>query len=149
MICDLHKTFYTTHCRECLHDEAKIANQLEKVKLKNVNKLLKQKSKSSERKAPINKVSEKRKEQNHEYFKLVEQYKRDNPECAVRLGGCTGATEDPHHKRGRGKYLLDVTTWLPVCRNCHIYIENHPEEAKEKGWSESRLKKEFDEPHKI
>ncbi len=89
--------------------------------------------------SPPKKVGDKRKELNHEYFKLVEQFKRDNPKCAVRLVGCTDATDDPHHKRGRGKYLLDVSTWLPVCRNCHVYIENHPEEAKERGWSQSRL----------
>lgn len=98
-------------------------------------------------KAP-NKVSPKRKELNKEYFKLVEQFKHDNPHCTAKVNDhCTGRTDDPHHTRGRGKYLLDVTTWLPVCRSCHIFITDNATIAIEKGWSESRLAK--DEPHKI
>lgn len=98
-------------------------------------------------KAP-NKVSEKRKELNKEYFALVEQFKIDNPKCKANVNEyCTENTDDPHHRKGRGVYLLDTTTWLPVCRSCHSYIEAHPNEAIQKGWSESRLAK--DEPHKI
>ena len=50
-----------------------------------------------------------------------------------------------HHKRGRNKYYLDVNTFLAVCDECHKYIENHPEEAYQKGFSESRLKKDENE----
>lgn len=62
----------------------------------------------------------------------------------VRLPDCTHC--DPelltvHHKRGRGPYLLDTTTWLAACMSCHRYIEDHPEIAKENGWSESRMMK--------
>jgi hypothetical protein len=32
-----------------------------------------------------------------------------------------------------------VGTWLAVCRNCHTFIEENPEAAKEMGFSESRL----------
>lgn len=100
-------------------------------------------------KQPIKKVSDKRKELNKKYFKLVEQFKKDNPHCKARVNEyCTKETADPHHMRGRGDNLLVVATWLPVCRSCHSYIEAHPEEAKEKGWSESRLA-EFVEPHRI
>lgn len=93
------------------------------------------------RKMP-NKVSDKRKELNKEYFKLVEQFKKDNPECKIKANEfCTTKTDDPHHKRGRGVYLMDVSTWIPCCRSCHVYAESHPLEAKEKGWSMSRLAK--------
>lgn len=98
-------------------------------------------------KAP-NKVSSKREEINKEYKLLADEFKRENPLCSVRVNQfCTGKTESVHHKRGRGEYLLDVSTFLPCCLSCHSYIEAHPQEAKEKGWSESRLAK--DEPHKI
>ena len=98
--------------------------------------------------AKPNKVSEKRKELNKEYTKLADEFKRENPKCVVRANQyCTGKTESVHHKRGRGRYLLDVSTFLPCCLSCHTYIEAHPQEAKEKGWSESRLAKQ--EPHKI
>jgi hypothetical protein len=40
--------------------------------------------------------------------------------------------------KGRGKYHLDTSTWLSVCRNCHDWIEKNPEEAKELGYSQSR-----------
>lgn len=53
--------------------------------------------------------------------------------------GCCYTSVDVHHKRGRGKYLLDESTWLPVCRGCHNKIETHPNWAKENGYSESRL----------
>jgi len=54
---------------------------------------------------------------------------------------------EPHHKAGKAtmELMLDETKWLPVSRDGHIYIENHPAEAKEKGWSLSRL---TTEPHK-
>lgn len=113
-------------------DEQKAAEKAEKT-------LKKAKLKQQIPKAKPKQISDKRKELNNEYFKLVDQFKRDNPRCAARLAGCTGATDDPHHKRGRGAYLLDVTTWLPVCRNCHIWITDNSKEAMEKGLSESRL----------
>ena len=43
-----------------------------------------------------------------------------------------------YSKKGRGKYLLDTSTWLSVCRNCHNWIETHPEDAKELGFSISK-----------
>lgn len=142
--CDIHGTVYYRQCRECLHELAKAEKDEKKANAKREKQLLKAKIQQSQPKKAVKKVSEKRKEQNHEYFKLVEQFKKDNPQCHAKIlvgmvSICTINTEDPHHRKGRGKYLLDVSTWLPVCRNCHIYIENHPEEAKEKGWSESRL----------
>ncbi len=93
-------------------------------------------------KAP-NKVSEKRKLINEEYFKLVEQFKKDNPNCKAKINEyCTEKTDDPHHSRGRGVYLLDVTTWVSVCRSCHRYIEQNPLDAHKRGLSFSRLAKD-------
>lgn len=127
----------------------KIEEDEKKALAKREKQLLKVKLQQSQPKTAIKKVSEKRKELNKEYFKLVDQFKKDNPLCKAKVNEyCTGKTDDPHHRRGRGEYLLQVATWLPCCRSCHSYIENHPEEAKEKGWSESRLAK-FAEPHKI
>lgn len=43
---------------------------------------------------------------------------------------------DIHHQKGRlGDNLYDVRYFLLVCRRHHQYIETHPEEAYEKGWS--------------
>jgi len=97
-------------------------------------------SKKMEPRAKPKPVSEKRKVINQEYFKLVDQFKKDNPNCNARINNfCTGATDDPHHSRGRGAYLLDVSTWIPVCRSCHNYIEQHPLDAQKRGLSFSRL----------
>lgn len=132
----------------CAHHN-RLFRKAEETARKDAEKLLKKLSTPKKIYSPPKKVSDKRKELNHEYISLANQFKLDNPTCAVRISGCTKSTDDVHHRRGRGKYLLEVSTWLAVCRNCHIYIENHPEEAKERGCSESRLAKEFIEPHKI
>ena len=66
-----------------------------------------------------------------------------NPMCQAHLIGCQNVASQVHHKKGRiGKLLLNMTWWLAVCDSCHHWIENHPEEAKEKGFSLSRLNNE-------
>lgn len=132
-----------THER-CISKETENENKLLEKRAKLIEKA---KNKNQEPRKLPNKVSPKREELNKEYFKLVEQFKKDNPECKANVNEyCTKTTDDPHHKKGRGKFLLDVSSWLPVCRSCHQFLEQHPKEAKEKGWSESRL---ATEPHKI
>ncbi len=42
--------------------------------------------------------------------------------------------EEIHHKRKRGKYLCDATTFMAVCREAHIWIHNNPRESREKGY---------------
>jgi len=43
-----------------------------------------------------------------------------------------------NHKAGRGRFMLDETTFLAVCRICHNQIEENPVMAKAMGFSESR-----------
>jgi hypothetical protein len=38
-----------------------------------------------------------------------------------------------------GNLLTDETKFLAVCRACHDWIETHPKEAKELGYSISRI----------
>lgn len=99
--------------------------------------------------AKPNKVSEKRKELNKEYSKLAKQFKVDHPECEIKANEfCTIITEDVHHGAGRiGLNLLNMKRWKAACRSCHNYAHDHPKEAFDKGWSESRLA--TTEPHKI
>jgi hypothetical protein len=40
-----------------------------------------------------------------------------------------------------GELYLDETHWLALCRACHFYVEMHPKEAKEMGFSINRLNK--------
>ena len=53
------------------------------------------------------------------------------------------ATTDVHHKRGRlGDLYLDKRYWVALSREGHKYVEEHPEWAKENGYSLSRLSNE-------
>lgn len=131
--CSHHERLERKESENTKREAEKRAKMIEKAKKKN----------QEPRKLP-NKVSPKREELNKEYFKLVEQFKKDNPNCNARINNyCTGKTDDPHHSRGRGVYLLDVSTWIPVCRSCHNYIEQHPSDAMKRGLSFSRLAKDI------
>lgn len=44
-----------------------------------------------------------------------------------------------HHIKGRGKYLLDETTFLPVCFQCHRYIHDDPKWAYERHYMLKRI----------
>jgi cytochrome c553 len=64
------------------------------------------------------------------YAPAAARFKKAHPICAV----ChTRPTKDVHHTHGRGPHLLDESTWLPVCRQCHDWIHSHPGQAREKG----------------
>ena len=73
------------------------------------------------------------------YSQLRRGFLNDYPMCQASLLKCTNRSTDVHHKKGRGIYHNDVSTWLSVCRNCHNWIEAHPIEAEELGFSISRI----------
>tara|TARA_R100001015_G_C4627696_1_gene187375 strand:- start:741 stop:1142 length:402 start_codon:yes stop_codon:yes gene_type:complete len=72
------------------------------------------------------------------YTKLRKSFMEKKPMCEASLPGCNKISTDVHHKKGRGKYHLVVDTWLSVCRSCHTWIEEHPKEAIELGYSIKR-----------
>ena len=39
-----------------------------------------------------------------------------------------------HHAWKRGKYYLDESTWIGASFEGHVWIENHKEEARKRGW---------------
>lgn len=75
---------------------------------------------------------------NASYTKLRREYLLDHPVCHAKIHKCSLHATEIHHKQGRGVYHLDTLTWLPVCRNCHNWIENNPTESYELGFSGSR-----------
>lgn len=90
----------------------------------------------------INSISDKQAKLNKAYSVLATQFKKDNPYCQVKQQ-CQGAPiSDVHHKKGRGKHLLDSSTWLATCRKCHTWLHDNDAEAREKGFIQSRLTKE-------
>mgnify|MGYP003124788755 FL=1 len=72
------------------------------------------------------------------YTQVRRVFMEKHPMCEARLPGCNTHSTDVHHKKGRGKHLLDTTTWLSVCRTCHNWIEEHPKDAIQLGYSEPR-----------
>ena len=82
--------------------------------------------------------SSKKASEDETYSKLRRDFLTLHPTCRAQLPTCTAQATDVHHKKGRGKYYLITPTWLPVCRTCHMWIETHPIEAKELGFSEDR-----------
>lgn len=87
----------------------------------------------------IRKVSSKMSKINSKYSKLRKEFLLKHNICHAKIYKCSLHATDVHHKKGRGKYHLDVSTWMPVCRNCHMWIETHPEDAAELGFSESKI----------
>ena len=85
------------------------------------------------------KISKKKTLENQEYSLLRIEFLTKYPTCQAKLPECTIMSCDVHHMKGRGKYTLDVTTWLSVCRTCHNFIEMEPTMAKELGFSKSRI----------
>lgn len=100
--------------------------------------------KAPEPSAPIAKVSEKQGKLLKHYAKIRQKFLL-NKWCAYHGKPCLPT--DIHHAMGRVGFaddqeiplLVDVRYFVPVCREAHRWIEEHPKEAKEQGYSESRL----------
>jgi hypothetical protein len=95
---------------------------------------------SIEKPKSIAPVSKKRQVAMDEYSKRRIAFLALHTTCQAKIPGCTALSSDVHHKIGRtGDNYLNMNTWLAVCRSCHTWIETNPVEAKELGFSESRL----------
>jgi hypothetical protein len=93
---------------------------------------------------PIKKVSEKQSKLLTQYAKIRQKFLL-NKWCAYHGKPCLPT--DIHHAMGRIGFaddkeiplLLDTRYFVPLCRDAHRWIEEHPKEAKEQGYSYSRL----------
>lgn len=91
------------------------------------------------KKKPIPKVSKKRKPLNAEY-KVIRDLWINGKVCAR----CGNPNVECHHKSGRKgsvngiPLLIYVPYFVALCAECHRYIEDHPEYAKENGYSFTR-----------
>ena len=95
---------------------------------------------SIEKPKSISPVSVKRRGEMDEYSKKRLAFLTLHSNCQAKLVGCSGKATDVHHKAGRvGDDYLNMNKWLAVCRTCHKFIEENPAEAKDLGFSESRL----------
>ena len=102
------------------------------------------KYRTKKKQKPIAPRSPKRAKQEREYSKERKIFLLANPNCKAKLPNqCTISATDVHHTKGReGWLLLAVAFWIPVCRGCHTWIEEHPEQAKQLGLSLNRLSNE-------
>lgn len=124
-------------CQYCYNKE-----QIKQKKLK----LLEPKKKKSLTKED-RKLAAKR---NYAYKKARIHFLESKDHCEVALPDCLvpypvydKSELQVHHKRGRIDDLLtDERYFLCVCGNCHRYIEDHPQWAKENGYSLSRFLKD-------
>jgi len=87
----------------------------------------------------IKPVSDKKSKKDVVYTALRIAYLKFHPLCEAHLENCTNNSTEVHHKKGRGEYYLDDSTFLAVCRSCHTWIENNPKLAIELNLSEKRL----------
>lgn len=110
-------------------------------KRKEMNAFLGEAKIEKKKQKPIPKVSQKQVERLAQYRKVRDHFMKEHPNCQARLQGCTIKSTDCHHSRGKvGDLLTDNRYFKALCRSCHSYIETHPFNAKEMGFSLSRLK---------
>lgn len=94
---------------------------------------------SAKKSTPLRSRSSKQSKKDALYAILRTAYLKEHGMCEAHLAGCGTHATDIHHKAGRGVYYLDSTTYMAVCRQCHQWIETHPVQAKQKGFSVERL----------
>lgn len=88
------------------------------------------------RKRTPRRISDRRRAELTAYRALRQVFLAQHPYCVVFPS--LRAT-DVHHVRGRsGEALLDTRYWLPVSRQGHRWIHDHPAEAAQRGWLASK-----------
>lgn len=102
---------------------------------------------------PIRKVAKKRVKLNSEYSKLRKNFLNSHPFCQwfilelghsweyamgefnyLRDSGIYPESTEIHHRKGRGKFLLDTSTWMAVGPEGHRRIHATPEESYAKSY---------------
>lgn len=91
-------------------------------------KLLKRKT--GLKRTTLRRVSAKLSKELKRYYVLRDRFLKQKKVCEI----CGSMATEVHHKKGRGKYLNDVSTWMAVERICHQMIHNSTIRAREMGW---------------
>lgn len=87
-------------------------------------------------KTKIKAISDKQAKALTKYRKLRDEFMRLHEKC----NRCGGEATDLHHIAGRvGDNLTNVENFMALCRPCHLWVETHPEAAKQQGYSKDRL----------
>lgn len=118
--CGTTKTERNGYCASCNHAARKEERRASQVKVVK----------------PIRKVSKKTAKELQDYSVQRRQYLAEHPECEARVSPtCDGDSCEIHHSAKRGTNLLNIETFVAVCRPCHRFIEDvmSAEERREKG----------------
>jgi hypothetical protein len=70
-------------------------------------------------------------------YRLVRrEFLLEHPQCQCVIEGhrCRHRSTQIHHKRGRGRNLCNVETFMAVCAGCHDHIERNRSWAKDQGY---------------
>ena len=99
---------------------------------------MKHSCKKGVKRKPIHPMSKKLSKERKTYRELREEFlsRIENRFCAVYP---SLPSSEIHHKKGRGKYLNDTSTWLAVSRIGHEWIHSNVALATERGFMASRL----------
>lgn len=88
-------------------------------------------------KKPVKKVRARTAKANSQYSSLRKAFLETHPRCLILgpTGICGAISTDVHHRKGRGKYMLDESTWIACCNSCHLQkIHHYPAWAKKMGY---------------
>jgi len=80
----------------------------------------------------INPVSDKQLKRLALYRKERTTFLTENPRCQK----CGDKATEIHHKKGRGIYTTDVSTFMSICRKCHTWVHMNPELSRGLGYLE-------------
>ena len=101
-----------------------------KTPTKNVNSLQTGKTRTVRFNVPIRSATPERAKQKAEYNRTWPEWIKGKAcrNCCVRNA------QEVHHFAGRrGRLLLYIPLWVPLCSCCHRYITDHPKYAQSEG----------------
>jgi len=77
-----------------------------------------------------------RQDVDEEYSRRRKVFLMNNPRCLTLgpSGPCNAPSTDVHHRKLRGRYLLNEETWWACCSNCHQWIHENPKTARALGY---------------
>ena len=89
---------------------------------------------ATKQRARIHPVSKSRAARLGVYRRQVAAWRKRQENRTCRYPGCGRQKPDVHHSRGRsGVLLLEEQFWIPLCREHHVWVGDHPFEARQMG----------------
>jgi hypothetical protein len=91
------------------------------------------------KKAPLKKVSDKRRAEEKEYSKKRKKHLEKHPNCV----SCGGKADQIHHRMQirYGRFLNDESQFLSMCASCHRFTHDNVEFSVKMGYLASKKEK--------